>query len=454
MSDRQARKVLLIVYDFPPRRSSGVYRPTGLTKYLPRFGWEPTVLTVEGTEGATEDHTLLGKLPPQVRVVRTPYLHVAGWEKPAAGGLGSAGLLNPQHQGRLRLQLNAAVRSVARWVRYVLYFPDDAVGWIPFGLSRALALVLGRQYDLVYTTSLPRSTAVMGLALRKLSGIPWVAEFRDPLYLPRDVQPLFHQDSCPARQNLEEKLQALIFRTADTVVAVTRGYAEELVRVHKLSPEKVAVVTNGFDEDDFNSDHHVEGNSLAPGFVNLTHFGTIYPRFSGKFFPALLELVRDCPQVKQRLRIHIIGGPDDEVLQYSREPDLKDMVSIRGLLNHSDALKAMRSSDALLLFYAHPYISQVCVPGKVYEYLRVGPPIFAITFEGGLKKLIDDGNAGWAVHPEDTQGLKNTLRELVFGDPEKRRQRRASLDFVAQFQYDHLAANLARIFERVARHAR
>ena len=41
------KRVLLIAYAYPPCSEIGAIRPAGLAKYLPRFGWEPTVLTRE-----------------------------------------------------------------------------------------------------------------------------------------------------------------------------------------------------------------------------------------------------------------------------------------------------------------------------------------------------------------------------------------------------------------------
>lgn len=41
------KKVLIITYFFPPRVASGSVRPMGLAKYLPKFGWEPLILTAK-----------------------------------------------------------------------------------------------------------------------------------------------------------------------------------------------------------------------------------------------------------------------------------------------------------------------------------------------------------------------------------------------------------------------
>src|SRR5713226_4027359 len=86
------KRVLVVSFDFPPCRTSAVYRMTGLAKYLPQFGWQPTVLTIRRAEGDQEPE-LLERLPPQVHVVRTRYLRISGWENSTAGAVRGLGAL-------------------------------------------------------------------------------------------------------------------------------------------------------------------------------------------------------------------------------------------------------------------------------------------------------------------------------------------------------------------------
>ena len=436
------RKVLTIAYDFPPRRTPGIYRPTGLTKYLSRFGWLPTILTIKGKEGDVEDPGLLARVPPQVRVSRVRFLDVTAWERKPHAAVRKLGALHSPAARKRPTILDRFLRSMAAFVRSCLYFPDEAIGWVPFGLREALRLHRAEKFDVVYTTTPPRSTALIGFFLKLFTGVRWLAEFRDPWY-PSDR---------PLRRRLERWLHALILRKADTVLAVTDGYAEELRRTYVVPSRKVAVVTNGFDEADFEVGLNGDRDFFPKGYIHLTHLGTIYPHFGGRFFPALRELVREFPDVKQRLRVNITGYPDEETLRYAREEDLRDIVTIRSFVNHTDALLAMRSSACLLLFYGNPYISRVCVPGKIYEYLRVGRPIFALSVEGGLKQIIEEGNAGWVVHPADTEGIKKALMSLLGLGGVDPCFPRPTPEFVGQFRYDRLAEKLADVLNATLSH--
>src|SRR5260370_26118131 len=134
------KRVLLIAFDFPPRRTSGVYRPTGLTKYLVRLGWEPTVLTVRTRAGDVEDPTLLERVPAEVRVVRTGYLRLSRWEESTVKVARRGGAL-PAAADRDRWpRVGRLLRRLGNFVRSCVYFPDEAVGWGPFGLGGAIRL--------------------------------------------------------------------------------------------------------------------------------------------------------------------------------------------------------------------------------------------------------------------------------------------------------------------------
>ncbi|MBI3579799.1 MAG: glycosyl transferase family 1, partial [Ignavibacteriales bacterium] len=55
----ELRKVLVIAYYFPPMGLSGVQRTAKFVKYLPQYGWKPTVLTVTPTGYYAMDDSLL-----------------------------------------------------------------------------------------------------------------------------------------------------------------------------------------------------------------------------------------------------------------------------------------------------------------------------------------------------------------------------------------------------------
>jgi len=438
------KRVLVVSFDFPPCRTSAVYRMTGLTKYLPQFGWRPTVLTIRRAEGDQEPR-LLERLPPQVDVVRTQYLRISGWENSTANAFQGFGGLRSAPTDARQPRFDRYLRSLGELVRSTLYFPDDKVGWVPFGLAKAIQLHRDQPFDLVYTTNPPRSAPIIGLLLKILHGVPWVSEFMDPWYPPQGR----------IRRKSEDWLQAQLVRKADRVVAMVEQHAEELRRLFNIPAEKLAVVRNGFFEEDFPSTETAPDYPLAPGCFHLSHFGTIYPDNSGSFFPALTELVRERPELKKRLRINIVGYPSENILRYATEGELKDIMQIHGFVpDRTQVLQMMRSSHCLLLFWGRPDFSRLAVAGKTYDYLRVGRPILAVTHEGGVKELVEEAKAGWVVPPDNTEAIKQALRTVLWNHRGDDAPRPSRPEFVAQFRWDRQAEKLARVFHEAVRDER
>jgi glycosyltransferase involved in cell wall biosynthesis len=440
------KKVLLVAFDFPPKRTSAVYRIAALTRYLTRSGWHPTVLTVETRKGDVEDPALLKKIPPEVTVEQTSYLRVTGWEGSAATAVRTVGGLKSRYDEARHRQpfFDRCLRRLADLVRSCLYFPDYSVGWIPFGFVKGAERHLRQHFDAIFTTSPPRSGPVIGLLLRLLFRVPWVLEFTDPWYRPKG----------PLRYWFERRLQGLMVRCADAVVVMTEGHAQELKQRFNLPDHKLAIIPNGFDEEDFAwlSGPRSEMEIFEPGYLHLAHFGAVYPNHSGSFFPALGELLRERPELKTQLRVHIIGYPDEAIRRHANEDGLREVTRIHPFLPHAQAVRAMRASDGLLVFLADRDFSRLAISSKIYEYLRVGRPIIAIAYPGGLTRLIDEARAGWVAPPDDAGAIRQVLVQFAEACLGKKPLPGLPCEFVAQFRWDRLAERLALTLDKVARH--
>lgn len=444
-SSGRARRVLVASYDFPPNRTSAVYRMTGLTRSLPQYGWTPTVLTIRGGDFAQEP-ALLEKLPPEVEIVRTGFLRINAWENRTANAIQNVGGLQKEAPTAKPRRMDWLLRSCAALVRSTLYFPDETIGWLPYAVSAAVKLHRKNPFDVIWTTSPPRSSSVLGLVLKSRLKIPLVTEFMDPWY----PQPR------PIRARFEEKLQARLLESSERVVVMLRQHAEELRKSFKVPAEKFVVVRNGFFEEDFTAIEHREPNELDPALFHLSHFGTIYPGNQGNFFVALAELVKEWPELKDRIRLHLVGFPCEEVLSYTRKSELKEITEFHGFLpTREETLQMMRSSDCLVVCWGRPDFSQLAIAGKTYDYLRSGRPVIAVTEKGGgIDELVQNAKAGWVVPPQDTERIKQALRQ-VFSDLRKKKSNGPVMpEYVAQFQWDRLAELLARALDEAIVHAR
>ena len=439
---KQTKRILVVTSHFPPWRDSAVYRMVGLTRSLPQLGWQTTVLTIQPGSG-TQEPQLLEKLPTDIRIVRTRYLRASGWESTAANAVRRTGAFRTGPGDSRQTWFDRCLRLGGRFLRSSLYFPDDMNGWIPFAVARAIQLHSKQKFDMVFTTSPPRTTPIIGLLLKRLCGLPWVSEFMDPWY-PAEGR---------LRRMADDRLQRLLMRKADRIVVMVPEHAQDLERMFGLPSEKLAVVRNGFFEEDFTSLDAIRDSSLKPDFINFAHFGTIYPGNEGNFFPALKDLMSKRPSLRDRVRVHIVGAASEEVLREVEQDGLKGIIQVHGFIpNRADILRMMRSSHCLLLFWGRPDFSRLAVAGKTYDYLRAGRPILAVTSEGGVKQLVEGAEAGWTVPPNDVEAIKRALLEVIENATEAEMTCPPKPEFVAQFRWDRQAEILAQTLREALGH--
>ena len=408
-----------------------MYRFVGMLKYLPR-SWKPTVLTVEEQPGDVLDASLLEGFPEDVEIVRTPQVSFERMEG-APGMKAAAATLRGSHDATPPLWYRGA-RRLAEWFRSVVYFPDALTPWIPVAVKEAARLHRRRRFDLVYTSSPPRSTVLVGFCCKVLLRLPWVVEFRDPWY------------PAPSRLRawLERKLLRLLLRSSDQIVANAEGIADELANGYSLPRERISVISNGFDEAQFKGVAS-KASMLPAGFFHLTHFGTVYPRNCGEFFPAVGELLEQEPELAERVRINIVGENfDPEVSRLAGSNGWKNVLRTYPFIPQPEALREMQHSDCLLLFLARPEMSRLSGLGKIFWYLRAGRPVLAIAPEGGCRTLVETAGAGWAVNPRDRAEIVAALRAILASRDQSWPKRP---DYLVQFRYENLAKRLGDVLD-------
>ncbi len=351
-------RVLIVAYHFPPQAgSSGLLRALKFCRYLPEFGWAPTVLTVDSHAYERTDASQLGEIPADVDVIR------------------AFGLDSQRH-----LSLGGRyLRSSA--------LPDRWVTWLAGAIPAGLNSIRKHDIDVIFTTY-PIATAVLiGYFLHVLSGKPWIVDFRDSM-----TEEGYPQDRMTRRiyQWIERKAIQHGSRFTFTAPAAVRMYLE---RYPALRPDQCVLLPNGYDEADF------EG--LVPrhperGRVRLLHSGLIYPweRDPTEFFRALARLKAEGQISSQTLSIDLRAcGAEAKFQKDIEELGIQDLVHLLPALPYRASLQDAAEADCLLLLQAACCDHQI--PAKAYEYLRLNKPILALTTHTGdtAGLLIEAGGA-------------------------------------------------------------
>jgi len=380
---------LAIHYYFPPLGGIGSIRALKFARYLPSFGWIPTVVA-----------------PRNGFFHRDPSLDTAG--------IIVQRTFSPELSRGARRGLMGRVASDVRpsrpkgpfaWLqglaRRHLYRPDSQVGWYPFAVSAARRLLREQHFDAVFSSSFPITAHLVARRLHAEFGLPWVAEFRDPW------TDLAHYSSRLQRES-DERLETDILAEADAVVTVSEGFAALLAG---RGARSVHVIPNGFDPEDYPADEGVE-NVVA-------YLGTYYPNRQdlGTAFRALATT--GAPGTPESLRLRFIGeyGPDLE--ETARRTGLQGRIEVTGFLPHRAAIRALSQARMLLLAgpreaEADDPITRGWIPAKAFEYLGARRPILYVgNVHSEVADLVRQSGAGEVVAPGDHVAATAAIRRLL-----------------------------------------
>ncbi len=434
MSEK-ARRVLYLTYYYAPSGGSGVQRSIKMVRYLPRNGWQPTVLTVDPAAAAYPeiDESLLDDVPDSVAVVRTatwdPYAAYAALQGRKRTDVVTTGFAGTGPVGRKE--------ALARWVRANVFIPDARVGWVPHAIRAAQRLHADQPFDALLTSGPPHSTHLAGWWLARRLGLPWVADLRDPwtdIYYYRDLP------RTALARRLDEALERAVLENATARVAVGPTLAAHF---EAKGGKPVEVITNGYDGADFEAEAPVSNGDT---FV-LAYVGT----FLGQQNPtALWQALADLRAAGRipHLRLRLVGVADAQVHAALGAHNLTDITEIAGYVAHDDAVRDMRQAGALLLCINRVPGAKMIVTGKVFEYLASGRPVVGVgPVAGDAAHILRETGAGHLYDWDDAAGIKAEIVRLYGAWQAGAPFSGATIETAQAYSRQKQAAALARVLD-------
>jgi glycosyltransferase involved in cell wall biosynthesis len=386
------KRLLVVANPFPPQASAGTARVLRFLRHLPDHGWEATVLTAEAQGPAPT--------PEFVRVVRTPTL------APRA-------LL----RGGRRAKLTG-------W----LFVPDPYAPWIPTAVAAGRRLLAAEPFDAVFSSHPRASTHVVASCLARGRGLPWLADYRDRRFA-NDVRPY----PTAAHAAAMRRLEAHVLRSAAAVSAINQPILDDLVAHHPRLGGRGHVLPNGYDELET-----AEPVDLGAGFW-IVYTGRLYrrERVVESFLAALAALPDD-------VKVLFVGDAP-RVVPVAERLGIAHRVRVEPLVPLGVALGYQRAASALLLI---THERPESMSSKVFEYLRSGRPVFAITGpETAAARVL--GTVGGAVTVSHDGDMRTALGGLVAavraGAPPV-----ADAAALARYDIASVTAELAAVLDRLA----
>jgi glycosyltransferase involved in cell wall biosynthesis len=435
------RRVLMIAYEFPPSSETGAQSCVQIARYLPLYGWEPVVLTVQPRYfehvQAWPEHEFPG------RIVRTRALpHVLSIYKSLKSRV------RPHRDPRGgRGESSDTVGRFRRRILALLQTPDAYTGWIVPGLISALKTIRRERVDYLLSSGPYWTNHLIGLALARLTGLPWAAHFRDPW-----VQGHSMLRASAWASRIDTALERMVILGADVVACVTESHTRLLRQAYGLSADKCVTIPNGYDETEWEAVAGPAPDGDRPPtepFV-ITYAGSLYlQRTPAPLFRALRALTDAGDLDRNRVRVDLIGdcavAEGRPVAELAREYGLAACVRLLGRLSRRDTLRHVARADLLLILAENLTIQ---IPAKTYEYLRAGRPILALTSEGALADIVRRTNAGWVADPVDGAGVAAAVHDAYRRWSDGLPGPRVDPAVVAAFDRRRLAGRFAEMFER------
>ncbi|MCW8890534.1 MAG: glycosyltransferase [Sedimenticola sp.] len=350
-------RVFMIAYHYPPVRvSSGLQRTLVFSRELSKYGWQPQVLTVHPRAYIAISNDQLTDIPNDVLVKRAFALD--------------------------------ASRHLSFKGKYpsLLALPDRWSSWWFGGVWSGLQLIRKNSTKVIWSTYPIATAHLIGLTLQRLTGLPWVADFRDSMTDTEYPQPgLRRKIYLWIEKKTVETCTSAVFTTPSTLEMYRNRYPD-------VSGDKWLLMPNGYNEEIFEeieSDERfcrkqleLKEKQCRP--LVFVHSGVIYPdeRDPMPFFEALALLKKQNLIAASDLKIILRAtGHDDVFRPLLANLNISDIVQLEAGIAYRDALKEMLLADGLIIFQAANCNHQV--PAKIYEYFRAQKPIIAFTDTNG-----------------------------------------------------------------------
>lgn len=426
------KKVLIILYYWPPAGGPGVQRWLKFVKYLPEFGIGPIVFAPSNPDYPIIDKSLEKDIPADLKLYKLPiwepyrYANLFGGKKKTQSI--SSGLIpDKKKQGFIeRLML---------FIRGNIFIPDARKFWKKPAVNFLGKVIEEEQIDTVISTGPPHSLHLIAKDLKNKFGISWIADFRDPW-----TKIGYHQELKLTSKSKQKHfaLEKGVLNSADKILTTSFTTQKDF---EKQTKTPVFCVTNGFDGE------QIQESELDQTFT-ISHIGSLLSKRNPiVLWDVLEELITEDNNFKKHFKLRLIGKVSENVLQSIYQRGLEQYTENLGYLPHTELIKYQSKTQILLLVEIDEEITQGIIPGKMFEYLRANRPILAIGPKNWDVGVVLNEITG---KPHFEYSEKQALKQQISQWFEAYQQKDLHVKYqgVGQFHRKHLTQQLAEIIKK------
>ena len=447
------KKALVITYYWPPSGGSGVQRWLKTSKYLPKFGWNPVIYTPENPDVNSVDESLLKDVSPDLEVIkrkiREPYAAYKFLTGKKKGDHLQANIVSGEKKGFVQ-KLSGHIR--ANW-----FIPDPRIWWVKPSVKFLKEYLRQNKADAIISTGPPHSMHMIARQLHRELNIPWIADFRDPW---TNIFYFKHLGLSEKSLRKHKALERSVLEEADKIVVVSGQMKTEFsTEEYSQFADKISVIPNGYDPDDFSTENNPElasaENEIAEktkGKFVVAHTGLL-PESADpdKLWKVLGDLAGKDDCLKQKLLIAVMGQTAGCVKEEIAENGLSDNFVDLGYVPHTKSIAWMKRADLLLLPLRKEKESKAIVTGKFFEYLATGNRILAFgPVDGNLAEELSATGSGNICEFEDENSIRKSIEKnwIDFGKEEKNNKENTT-DAQGKFSRVKAAGDFAEMLDEI-----
>jgi glycosyltransferase involved in cell wall biosynthesis len=392
------KKVLFITYYWPPAGGAPINRILKFYQYLEEFGWEVFVLTTEGGDFPFEDESLLKEVRPNTKVYRSKGLSL----HKIFSSVSPKSKKNFVPYGFTDASKSSLMDKLSRWVKYN-FIPDTRFPWYFSTVSKAVQIVREEKIDLIFSSSPPQTNHLIARRVARKTGLPWVADFRDPW---TDVFWLLNNSiRWKWIHAMDKRIEKKTIAKMDAIITVGPSLVEILQR---KTDKKINLISNGFDDVYFRDLHYHKNKKFR-----ITYAGSLSKEQDPVCFFRAMELLKENQDFYQNVEILFLGNFPSYLYDLVNSSSYKDKTLYSPYTFYTDSLAIIAQSEMLLLIVPETDDNKCILTSKLFDYMGACRPILAFGPEDGDAALVmKDAQAGEMINYKDSQKAADYLLKV------------------------------------------
>ncbi len=428
---------------FAPYSHAAVYRAHRFAKYLPRFGWRPYVLTVDRSFLYFIDTTLLDDLPKEVEIIRARHIDLTSsgikslFKKPITDSRLIEGPTSSDLTAKIQEEekINFIKKIMDKFRNKVLFFPDRYITWYSSALKKAKDIIKSENISVVYSTSVPLTSHLIAMKLRKQFGIPWVADFREGGI---DIEVAGYRSSW-FKYKISSMLEREVIVRADFILTASEDIKDLFLSKYKdIVNDKILCIRQSTDVEILQSAKLKEKSNK----FTIVFTGEFQKEYSRKLFRFLKVIFERNFFERDNVEVLIVGSIKRNIFLKNEIEllSLSDVVKLVDYISWKDYFGILLSADATFL----PGTLKYRLPLKLTDYLFAKKPIIAFDVTDEVRKILQESGLGIFMPNDLDNGIK-VLLDILKGNLKLN----INEDYINQFTAFNKTKELSEVLNRL-----